>query len=211
MMRVLIACETSGKVRDAFIARGHQALSCDLLPSDAPGPHYQGDVREVWHACWDLMIAHPDCTHLSVSGALHFEKKWRDGRQARAAAFFMELVRAPVQRICIENPVSIMSTLYCRPTQIVQPYEFGEDASKATCLWLKGLPLLVVDPRKRIPGRKVQLGGRLVERWSNQCDSGQNKLGPSEYRWKLRAATYQGIADAMAEQWSSAPQQRLAV
>lgn len=202
-MRVLVACETSGVVRDAFLAHGHQALSCDLLPTEVDGPHYQGDVRDVLHACWDLMIAHPDCSALAVSGALHFAGKWHDGRQAKAQAFFMQLMLAPIPRICIENPVCVMSTLYRPPDQIIQPYDFGEDASKKTCLWLVNLPKLV--PTGRVPGRRVEAGGRVVERWANQCDSGQNKLGPSEDRWLKRSRTYAGIAQAMAQQWGNQP------
>lgn len=184
-MRVLVACEFSGRVRDAFIARGHDAMSCDLLPSEVPGPHYQGDVREVLHGCWDLMIAHPDCTHLAVSGARHFDGKWNDGRQAVGTSFFMELARAPIERIAIENPVCIMSSLWRKPDQIVQPWQFGHGETKATCLWLKGLTCL--QPTDVVEGREDRI----------------HKLPPSADRWKIRSRTYQGIADAMAEQWSA--------
>lgn len=184
-------------------------MSCDLLPTDRPGPHYQGDVRNILRGCWDLMIAHPPCTHLTVSCSQYWPEKWQDGRQAEAVSFFMELAHAPIPKICIENPVGIMSSLYRRPDQIIQPYEFGDDASKTTCLWLKGLLPLEIDPRQRAHGRMVQWQGAMVERWSNQTDSGQNRLSPSDDRWKLRSQTYPGIAQAMAEQWGAAAQRRL--
>ena len=202
-MRVLIACEESGTVRDAFIKSGHEAMSCDLLPTRSPGPHYQGDVRDVMDFPWDLMIAHPPCTHLSVSGSLHFPAKKLDGRQQAAVSFFMMLAKSDIPRIAIENPVCIMSTLWRKPDQIIQPYNFGHDASKATCLWLKGLPLLketeYVAPR--IVPHPSGEEGLAKPRWSNQTDSGQNKLGPSDDRAMIRSVTYQGIADAMAAQW----------
>lgn len=184
-MRVLIACEYTGIVRDAFIARGHEAMSCDLLPTEAPGPHYQGDVRDVLDACWDLIIAHPPCTHLSVSGARHFAEKRQDGRQQAAIAFFMQMVKAPAPMIAVENPVCIMSKLYRKPDQIIQPWMFGHGETKSTCLWLKGLPLLM--PTNIVDGRVNRI----------------HKMSPSPYRGKLRSATYQGIADAMAEQWGA--------
>lgn len=190
-MRVLIGFESSGKVRDAFIARGHQAMSCDLLPTDRPGPHYQGDVRDVWDACWDLAIFHPECTHLSVSGARHFAAKWMDGRQAQGIAMFMQCVRAPVPRIAVENPVCIMSSLYRKPDQIIQPWQFGHGETKATCLWLKGLPLL--QPTNIVEGRSDRI----------------HKMPPSPDRWKLRSETYTGIAEAMADQWGSVEQLRM--
>lgn len=194
-MKVLVACEESGVVRDAFIRGGHDAMSCDILPTRSPGPHYQGDVRDVLDFPWDLMIAHPPCTHLSVSGALHFPAKKLDGRQQSAVSFFMMLAKLQIPKIAIENPVCIMSTLWRKPDQIIQPYEFGDDASKSTCLWLKGLPKLVAT--SRVSGRFVD--GK--ERWSNQTDSGQNKLTPSDNRANERSVTYSGIADAMANQW----------
>lgn len=202
-MKVLIACEESGTVRDAFIAQGHEAMSCDLLPTRISGPHYQGDVRDVLDFPWDLMIAHPPCTHLSVSGSLHFPAKKLTGRQQAAVSFFMMLAKSDIPKIAIENPIGIMSTLWRKPDQIIQPYEFGEDASKATCLWLKGLSKLT--RTQRIQGRLVN--GR--ERWANQTDSGQNKLGPSDTRAKERSVTYPGIANAMATQWSSALEMRM--
>ena len=195
-MRVLVACEYSGAVRDAFLRAGHDAMSCDLLPTDAPGPHYQGDVRDVLGDGWDLMVAHPPCTYLSVSGMHWTHRGLRDPQLTEdALAFVRLLLEAPVPRIALENPVSIISSRISRPNQIVQPWQFGHDASKKTCLWLKNLPLLqptqIIEPRI-INGRK---------RWGNQTDSGQNKLGPSVDRWKIRSATYAGIAQAMVDQW----------
>ena len=195
-MRVLIACEYSGRVRDAFRALGHEAMSCDLLPSDEPGPHYQGDVRDVLYDGWDLMVAHPPCTFLSVSGMHWTTRGLRDPQLTEEALDFVRLLMAaPIEKMAIENPVSVISSRIRKPDQIIQPWMFGHDASKATCLWLKGLPLLtptdVVEPRI-VNGRK---------RWGNQTASGQNKLGPSADRWKIRSETFAGIAAAMAEQW----------
>jgi len=192
-MRVLIACESSGTVRDAFLLEGHEAMSCDLLPTEKPGPHYQGDVRDVLNYPWDLMIAHPPCTHLSVSGARYFEEKRLDGRQQAAASFFMLLAKADIPMICIENPVCIMATLWRKPDQIIQPWMFGHPESKSTCLWLKGL-----EPLKATNILPPPESGR----WENQTPSGQNRLPPSEDRWKIRAKTYPGIAEAMVEQWT---------
>jgi hypothetical protein len=185
-LKVLIGCEYSGTVRDAFLARGHEAMSCDLLPTDVPGPHYQGDLRDVLQYPWDLAIFHPPCTHLSVSGARHFEAKRMDGRQQAAVSFFMELARAPIPMIAIENPVCIMSSLWRKPDQTIQPWQFGHPETKATCLWLKGLPCLV--PTDIVEGREARV----------------HRLPPSPERWKLRSTTYAGIADAMAEQWGNA-------
>jgi hypothetical protein len=195
-MKVLVACEYSGRVRDAFLAAGHDAMSCDLLPTDAPGLHYQGDVRDVLGDGWDLMIAHPPCTYLSVSGMHWTVRGLRDPKLTEEALDFVRLLMdAPIQRIAIENPVSVISSRIRKPDQIITPYQFGHDASKKTCLWLKDLPALkptqIVEPRI-VNGRK---------RWGNQTDSGQNKLAPSADRWKIRSETYQGIADAMAAQW----------
>lgn len=158
-------------------------MSCDLLPTDAPGPHYQGDVMEIIGDGWDLLIAHPPCTHLAVSGARHFEAKRRDGRQQGAIDFFLKLARAPIPRIAIENPVCIMSSIWRKPDQTIQPWQFGHGETKATCLWLKNLPHLV--PTNIVNGRKPRI----------------HRMPPSPDRWKLRSATYQGIALAMAEQW----------
>ena len=201
-MRVLVACESSGVVRGAFRARGHDAWSCDLQAADDGSPfHFAGDVAEVLNHEWDLMIAHPPCTYLSSSG-LHWNHRipGRAEKTQAALIFVSLLMNAPIRRIAIENPVGCISSFIRKPDQIIQPYEFGEDASKRTCLWLKNLPLLT--PTRRYPGRIVTLpDGRRVERWSNQTDSGQNRLGSSEDRWKERSKTYPGIADAMAQVW----------
>jgi hypothetical protein len=201
-MRVLVACESSGVVREAFRSKGHDAWSCDLLPSeDGSLHHIEGEALEVaYGGGWDLMIAHPPCTYLCSSG-LHWNKRV-EGREARTEAalgFVRLLLGAPVPRIAIENPVGRIGTAIRPADQYIQPYDFGEDASKRTGLWLKGLPKLV--PTQRVAGRMV--GGK--ERWSNQTDSGQNRLGPSEDRWQQRSRTYAGIAMAMAEQWSENP------
>jgi hypothetical protein len=193
-MRVLIACEYSGTVRDAFIAHGHDAMSCDLLPSDRPGPHYQGDIVDILRDDWDLMVAHPPCTHLAVSGAKHFAAKQADGRQAAALEFVRTLMDAPIPRICVENPVSIISTRIRKPDQIIQPWMFGHEATKTTCLWLKGLPPLVPTNIVGKGARHVTKSGKSLPQWYN--------LPPSADRWKIRSATFQGIADAMATQWS---------
>lgn len=182
-MRVLVACEYSGRVRDAFINGGHDAMSCDLLPTDSPGPHYHGSVMDVLNDGWDLMIAHPPCTHLAVSGARHFAEKRADGRQQEAIDFFLALSRAPIPRIAIENPVCIMSSVWRKPDQTIQPWQYGHGETKATCLWLKNLPHLV--PTNIVSGRDARI----------------HKMPPSADRWKLRSQTYQGIADAMADQW----------
>jgi site-specific DNA-cytosine methylase len=182
-MKILIACEYSGIVRDAFLKMGHEAISCDLLPTDSPGPHYQGDVFDLINYPWDLMIAHPPCTHLSVSGARHFEAKREDGRQQSAVSFFMTLAKSDIPRIAIENPVCIMSSLWRKPDQTIQPWQFGHGETKATCLWLKNLPKL--QPTEIVDGREQRI----------------HKMPPSPDRWKERSKTFQGIADAMAEQW----------
>lgn len=194
-MRVLVGCETSGIVRDAFLAKGHDAISCDLLPTEREGPHYQGDIFDILYEEWDLAIFHPPCTDLAVSGAAHFAAKRADGRQQRALDFVRALLDAPIERIALENPVSIISSQIRKPDQIIQPYQFGHDASKKTCLWLKNLPLLV--PTHFIEPRIVD--GK--PRWGNQTDSGQNKLSPSPTRGKQRGKTYEGIAQGMAEAW----------
>lgn len=180
-MRVLVACEFSGVVRDAFIQRGHDAMSCDLLPSESLGPHYQGDVFDVVDGGWDLMIAHPPCTHLAVSGARWFETKQIEQRQA--IRFFMALVNAAIPKIAVENPISIMSTQWRKPDQIIQPWQFGHGETKATCLWLKGLPCLT--PTNIVEGREHRI----------------HKMAPGPDRWRERSRTYSGIAEAMATQW----------
>ena len=184
-MRVLVACEYSGAVRDAFIARGHDAISCDLLPTDTPGPHYQGDVRDVLDYPWDLMVAHPPCTDLSVSGARWHAGKRMVGSQQASVSFVMQLAKADIPRIAIENPVSILSSLWRKPDQVIQPWQYGHGETKATCLWLKGLPVLT--PTDVTDGREARV----------------HRLPPGPDRWKLRSATYAGIAAAMADQWGS--------
>lgn len=196
-MHILIACEYSGTVRDAFIRAGHDAMSCDLLPTDAPGPHYQGDVFDIINNGWDMMIAHPPCTYLSVSGMHWTARGLRDPQLTEDALDFVtRLMAASIPRIAVENPISVISSRIRKPDQIINPWQFGHDASKRTCLWLKNLPLLtptdIVEPRI-VNGKK---------RWANQTDSGQNRLPPSDDRWKIRSETYTGIAQAMAEQWS---------
>lgn len=196
-MRVLVGCEFSGVVREAFRKQGHDAMSCDLLPTEIEGPHYNGDVRDILADGWDLGIFFPPCTYLAGSG-LHWNR--RDSSRVERTEAALEFVRclldAPIPHIALENPVGCISTRIRKPDQIIQPYQFGHDASKKTCLWLKGLPCLTptewVAP-KFANGRKT---------WGNQTPSGQNKLGPSENRWKLRSITYEGIAAAMAAQWS---------
>ena len=182
-MRVLIACEFSGTVRDAFLARGHDAMSCDLLPTEAPGPHYQGDVLDILGEGWDMMIAHPPCTHLAVSGARWFKDKLTE--QAEALDFVRRLMAAPIRRKCIENPISIISSRIRKPDQIIQPWQFGHGETKATCLWLDGLPHLA--PTNIVSGRAAVV----------------HRMPPGPDRWKLRSTTYHGIASAMAEQWGT--------
>lgn len=221
-MRVLIACEYSGRSRRAFEALGHDVLSCDFEPAeDGAANHYQGDVFDVINDGWDLMLAHPPCTYLSVSG-LHWNKRTqgRAEKTEQALEFVRRLMDAPIHRIAIENPVSCISSRIRKPDQIIQPHCFGEDASKSTCLWLKNLPLLI--PTKQIEPRLVCCGVVLPDgvgkygcancngekiarpRWANQTDSGQNNLGPSDDRWKERSRTYAGIAEAWAMQWGGA-------
>lgn len=206
MKRILIACEYSGVVRRAFTAKGWDAWSCDLLPAEDDGQHIQGDVREVLSEGWGLMIAHPPCTYLSVSGMHWTTRGLRDPQLTEDA---LQLVRAfmdaPIPRIAIENPVSVISSRIRKPDQIIQPWQFGEDASKKTCLWLKGLPPL--RPTNYFPPRMV--GG--IPRWSNQTDSGQNKLAPGPDRWKERSRTFDGIAAAMADQWTAFCEQQYRV
>lgn len=206
-MRVLVACEWSGTVRDAFIRRGHDALSCDLYGVEPRGQftsaHYTGDVRDLLEdRPWDLLIAFPPCTHLAVSGARYFAEKRADGRQQHAVAFVRELLDAPIPRIALENPVGVLSTLIRQPDQIIQPWQFGHPESKATCLWLKGLPHLHPTHVLRAT-RWRTVRGKPVPQWDNQTPSGQNKLGPSPERAALRGQTYPGIADAMADQWGT--------
>lgn len=176
-MKVLIACEYSGTVRDSFLSLGHDATSCDILPTESPGPHYQGDVRDILGDGWDLMVAHPPCTYLSVSGMHWTTRGLRDPRLTEDALDFVRvLLSAPVPMIALENPVSIISTRIRKPDQSINPWQFGHPESKRTCLWLVGLPLLV--PTNVLP---LPPGGR----WENQTGSGQNKLAPSKDRWKI--------------------------
>lgn len=206
-MRVLVACEYSGRVRQAFRDAGHDAWSCDLLPAEDGLPfHLQEDALEcisvgcpapvgVQHyvsPAWDLLIAHPPCTHLAVSGARHFKAKKADGRQQEAIEFFLALARAPIPRIAIENPVCIMSSVWRKPDQTIQPWMFGHGETKATCLWLKGLPHLV--PTNIVTGREPRV----------------HRMPPGPDRWKERSRTYEGIAQAMAEQWGNPRQMELA-
>jgi site-specific DNA-cytosine methylase len=182
-MRVLVACEYSGAVRDAFTQRGHYAVSCDLLPSETPGPHHTGTVEDLLTDSWDLLIAFPPCTHLAVSGARWFPEKRADGRQGAALDFVRTLLEAPISKIAIENPVSIISSHIRKPDQTIQPWQFGHGETKRTCLWLKNLPRL--EPTNIVEGREARV-------W---------KLPPSPTRWMERSRTFQGIADAMASQW----------
>ncbi|MBA7499245.1 hypothetical protein ES704_01985 [subsurface metagenome] len=219
-MKVLVACESSGVVREAFIKRGHNAWSCDLLPTKLPGNHIQGDVLEVLKNGWDLMIAHPPCTYLAVSGAVWFDSPRYPNRRAdqkKAIDFFMRLATAPINKICIENPVCIMSTIWRKPNQIIQPYFFGDEAKKTTCLWLKNLPPLRY-------GQEVQMAlGEMKPPQTDIVDEGEYfyfKSGArrmpkwladalslsKEKRQELRSKTFLGIADAMAEQWGNIPE-----
>jgi len=182
-MRILIACEYSGIVRDAFAALGHDAWSCDLLPTERLGNHINGDVLDHLHRNWDMMIAHPPCTHLAVSGARWFKAKLHE--QAEALDFVRRLMDAPIPRIAIENPISIISSRIRKPDQIIQPWQFGHGETKATCLWLKNMPKLV--PTNIVEGRESRI----------------HKMPPGPDRWKERSRTFTGIATAMATQWSN--------
>lgn len=200
---VLVACESSRQVAQAFEDRGCFAVSCDLLPADVPGFHYQGDARDLLGLPWDLLVAHPPCTYLSSSGMHWTTRGFRDPQLTEdALAFARLLLDAPIRRKCIENPVGAIGTRIRKASQYVQPYEFGNDASKKTGLWLENLPALAKDPAKRVPGRWVTHNGKQVERWANQTDSGQNRLAPSADRWKQSSETFAGIARAMADQWA---------
>lgn len=190
-MRVLIACEYSGKVRSAFEKLGHFAVSCDLLPTEKPGFHYQCDVFDIINEGWDLMVAHPPCTDLAVSGAAWFKEKIADGRQQKALDFVQALMNAPIPMIAIENPISVISSKIRKPDQIIQPWMFGHKETKATCLWLKGLPKLV--PTTDLKEETMALPRKERMRL--------HYLPPSADRWKIRSETFQGIADAMANQW----------
>lgn len=180
-MRVLVACEFSGLVREAFIRKGHDAWSCDFLESEIPGHHYQGDVRSVLSEKWDLMICHPPCTHLAVSGARWFKDKKQE--QIEALEFVKCLMSAPINKIALENPISIISTHFRKPDQIIQPWQFGHPETKATCLWLKNLPKLI--PTNIVSGRSHRI----------------HEMPPGPNRWRERSRTFRGIAQAMADQW----------
>ena len=190
-MKILIACEFTGRVRDAFIAKGHDAMSCDILPTESPGPHHQGDVTPLLSQGWDMVVAFPPCTHLAVSGARHFAKKRADGRQQQGIDFFMAIASTEIPKLAIENPIGIMSRLWRKPDQIIQPWQFGDPFQKSTCLWLKGLPLL---------------------KHTNIVDKGKFYVSPSGKRLPLwyseqkgdRSRTFPGIAQAMADQWGGA-------
>jgi hypothetical protein len=185
-MRVLVGCESSGVVRDAFLKLGHDAMSCDLLDTESLGPHYKGDIFDVIDYPWDLAVFHPECTHLSVSGSRHFAAKKMDGRQQSGASFFMRIVRRSehIKMTAIENPVCIMSSLYRKPDQIIHPWQFGHGETKATCLWLKNLPTL--KPTNIVEGREARI----------------HRMPPGPNRWRERSRTFTGIAEAMASQWS---------
>ena len=183
MLKVLVACEFSGIVRDAFARQGHFAMSCDLLPSESPGLHYQGDVMDILNLDWNLMIAHPPCTHLAVSGSRWFKDKQQE--QQEALEFVRVLMESPIPMIALENPVSIISSRIRKPDQIIQPWQFGHGETKATCLWLKGLPKLV--PTDVVEGREARV----------------HRMPPGPNRWKERSRTFQGIAEAMATQWGN--------
>ena len=199
-MKILIACEYSGAVRDEFIRLGHDAMSCDLLPTDKPGPHYEGDVFDIINDGWDMMIAFPPCTHLALSGSQWFAEKQKDGRQDEALQFVRDLMNADIPKIAIENPIGIISSRIRKYDQIIQPYMFGDPFQKSTCLWLKGLqPLVATDV----------VGKGEFKEFTNK--KGIKKKQPMWYydalksandRWKIRSQTFPGIAKAMADQWS---------
>lgn len=203
-MKVLIACEFSGAVRDAFIGGGHDAMSCDLLPNETPGPHYQGSVMDILDDGWDLMIAHPPCTYLTLTGNKWFKPEFAERFPTRhkdredAIEFFMALANAPIPKIAIENPIGVMSSRYCKPSQIIQPWQYGHETTKATCLWLKGLPNLV--PTNIVSKGEVVISksGNRMSRWYYETSKLPLKGG---IRAKARSVTFQGIADAMATQW----------
>jgi len=203
-MKVLIACEFSGAVRDAFIQKGHEAMSCDLLPTEVPGPHYQGSVLDIINDGWDLMIAHPPCTYLTLTGNKWFKPEFADRFPTRhkdredAVEFFMTLANAPIPKIAIENPIGILSSRWRKPNQIIQPWQYGFPTTKATCLWLKGLPNLV--PTNIVSKGEVVISksGNRMSRWYYETSKLPLKGG---IRAKARSVTFQGIADAMAAQW----------
>jgi len=184
-MKIIIGGEFSGEIRTAFEAKGHEVISCDFLPSEKPGNHYQGDMLDIIDYPFDLGIFHPPCTDTAVSGAKHFQAKRLDGRQYKSVAFFMKLIRRTehIEKLCFEHPISIMSSLWRKPDQIIQPWQFGHGETKATCLFLKNLPKL--QPTNIVEGREARI----------------HKMPPSKDRWKERSRTFTGIAQAMADQW----------
>jgi len=203
-MRVLVACEYSGRVRDAFIRGGHDAMSCDLAPTDVPGPHYEGDVMDIITDNWDLLIAFPPCTYLTLTGNKWFKPEFADRFPERhqqrkdAIDFFMQIANMPIPRIAIENPIGIMSSHYRKPDQIIQPWQFGFPTTKATCLWLKNLPLL--KPTNIVEKGEVVISksGNRMSKWYYETSKLPLKNGA---RAKARSVTFQGVADAMADQW----------
>tara|TARA_R110000824_G_scaffold28435_1_gene95524 strand:- start:117 stop:758 length:642 start_codon:yes stop_codon:yes gene_type:complete len=203
-MKILVACEFSGIVRDAFIAAGHDATSCDLVPSESPGPHYCGDVRDIIGDGFDMVVAFPPCQHLASSGARWFPAKRRDGRQASAIDFFLSLANAKIPRVAIENPVGIMSSHYRKPDQIIQPWQFGEPFQKTTCLWLRNLPKLqstaIVDSGEFY----VAPSGRRYPSWINDTTiDGKKAAWTDPELRRIRSRTFSGIASAMATQWTA--------
>ena len=205
-MKVLVACEYSGRVRDAFIRGGHEAMSCDLVPTDAPGPHYQGDVMDIINDGWDLLIAFPPCTYLTLTGNKWFKPEFADRFPERhqqrkdAVDFFMKIANMPIPKIAIENPIGVMSRIYRKPDQIIQPWQFGFPTTKATCLWLKGLPTLkptnIVDKGEVV----ISKSGNRMSKWYYETSKLSLKDGA---RAKARSVTFQGVADAMADQWGT--------
>jgi len=202
-MKILIACEFSGTVRDAFIKAGHNAISCDIEPTDSPGPHYQGDMFDIINDGWDMMIAFPPCTHLAVSGAKHFVQKRADGRQQQGIDFFLKVANVDIPKIAVENPVGIMSSIYRKPNQIIQPWQFGHEAQKTTCLWLKNLPPLQHTKIVNKGSFYITKSGKRMPSWSHDTVGADGKkLGYNTLEIKkIRNKTFQGIADAMANQW----------
>jgi len=201
-MRVLVACEYSGRVRDALIARGHDAVSCDILPSDAAGPHIQGDVLPLLGDGWDMLIAFPPCTHLASSGARYFAEKRSDGRQQQGIDFFMALANAPIPQKCIENPVGIMSNVYRKPDQIIQPWQFGHPETKMTCLWLTALPPLTATDVCEPQYHTRPDGTVYKDKKGKRYNARHFTSGRRKDRAEIRSLTYRGIANAMADQWS---------
>jgi hypothetical protein len=202
LRRVLVSCEFSGIVRDRIAAYGHDVISCDILPTENPGKHYVGDVRDILYDGWTDLISFPPCTYLCGSGAKHRVNNPERWAKSMAALDFFDIHdTAPVERKCTENSVGLISTLRRKSDQIIQPYNFGNDASKRTCLWLHKLKKLVADPSQYIAPRIIEYRGKLVKRWANQSPCGADKTAPGPDRWKIRSRTHTGPADAMAAQW----------